>query len=149
MSGCVENLKIIQLFAQNICQAGFPQADVHSHGIALTAQGPTQGEMGTSDGCRASGCRAPLLLPPCTVSRGGFLFSQDLGCPTTVCPLMLVAGGGCGAWPRPPMAVPPVGPGVGPAPAGLPGGRSRWVSKEPCLYVVVSLLAAGVICLWK
>lgn len=62
VSGCVEHLKIIQLFAQNICQAGFPQADVHSHGIALTAQGPTQGEMGTPDGCRAS--RYQLPTPP-------------------------------------------------------------------------------------
>lgn len=92
---------------------------------------------------------SPLLLPPDAVSRGGFLFSQDLGRPTTVCPLMLMAAGGCGAWAGPPMAVPPVGPGAGPTPTGLPGERGGWVGEEPCLYVVVSLLAAGVICLWK
>lgn len=49
-SGCVEHLKIIQLFVQNICQAGFPQADVPSHSTALAEQGPTRGEMGTDPG---------------------------------------------------------------------------------------------------
>lgn len=111
VSGCVENLKIIQLFAQNICQAGFPQADVHSHGIALTVQGPTQGEMGTSDGCRASGYQLPTPPSPMHCFQGwvslfprpwlpNYCLSPDVGGWRWVWSLAKASNGSpsCGAW---------------------------------------------------
>lgn len=65
-SGCVEHLKIIQLFVQNICQACFPQAGTHFQSSALAEQGPTRREMGADPchGCGVSSCSFPSPPPP-------------------------------------------------------------------------------------
>lgn len=62
-SGCVEHLKIIQLFVQNSCQALFPQAGICFQSAALPVQGSILREMST-DPCHSREVSSCLLPSP-------------------------------------------------------------------------------------
>lgn len=146
-SGCVEHLKIIQLFVQNICQACFPQAGTHFQSSALAEQGPTRREMGADPchSCGVSSCSFPLLvlptnqtLPLMLCQAVAFPLSPlPLSHPLAVCFSILMAGQGHCQQPPQVWCHPCTGVTMGSTCGTSPGdradrlGRPGWISLLP------------------